>query len=384
MIIMQALSLPTLRPSTVCSIQLAIDNSMVDDSDTSHHHDSHWLVDLAALCNEIAQTGASFHALLDTIIPLPVPPTIMTMAPDSTYNDNVPCCFDSWQPRMTDNNNDFTKNTISCQPMDLLDQQHEIQQFRNSMQIFFNSLLASTSATLCSNNPKEFNGQQNLLPPPDDLMTAAWLTHHTAPSTLSAYLSYMTTKACYIPTCLLQCYWLTDIPHLPAPTWQHTMMMTNQFQHHSACQATRICQHMSYQAFLVCYITAFWVPVNHVLPTQLDCLLDQPQSIYTPPKPLPNLTHLSCHPCSNIQLWYTRHNSQITSKPVIIQAIPPPVASIIGMHDLKPPLTCISSINMTQLSPKPKHTHSFNLCLFFKVCVFTLPLHGWLPPLAAG
>jgi len=57
--------------------------------------------------------------------------------------------------------------------MDLLDQQHEIQQFRNSMQIFFNSLLASTSATLCSNNPKEFNGQQNLLPPPDDLMTAA-------------------------------------------------------------------------------------------------------------------------------------------------------------------------------------------------------------------
>jgi len=54
---------------------------MVNDGDTSLHHDSHQLVDLAALCNDITQTSAAFCALLETLAPSLLPPDSMQAMP---------------------------------------------------------------------------------------------------------------------------------------------------------------------------------------------------------------------------------------------------------------------------------------------------------------
>jgi len=140
-----------------------VDHPMDDDDE--HHHDC-WScqpVDLAALRNEITQTSAAFSNLLDTLAPYPLQinplqPTTMTTTQVSMDGNNIPHSIGCWQAMAT-TNNDSLKHFVKHQPMDLLALQQEIQQFAASMQEFADSL-ASTSATVCSNN--EPNGPPNL------------------------------------------------------------------------------------------------------------------------------------------------------------------------------------------------------------------------------
>jgi len=59
---------------------------------------------------------------------------------------------------MADDINDSLKHSTQHQPMDLLALQQQIQQFADNMQAFFDSLLASTSAIMCSNTHNDSNG----------------------------------------------------------------------------------------------------------------------------------------------------------------------------------------------------------------------------------
>jgi len=69
----------------------------------------------------------------------------------------------------------------------------------------------------------------NLPIPPNAPMTVDQsIKHHIGPSTLSKYLSCLSTVACYIPTCLMLHFGQTDPTHLQLYTQQYTLMTTNQ------------------------------------------------------------------------------------------------------------------------------------------------------------
>jgi len=67
--------------STDHLIQLCIEDSMVNNGDTSSHHDSgHQLVDLAGIQCNITHTGTILHALIATLSPPPMQTTIPAIA----------------------------------------------------------------------------------------------------------------------------------------------------------------------------------------------------------------------------------------------------------------------------------------------------------------
>ncbi len=109
--------------STSCPIVFHVVNPMVIDGDVHHHHDSHWLVDLAALQTKITQTSDNFCAFLDTLTPHPPDSVQPTMATTSVPmdDDDVPCPIGCQQP-MANNNKDSLKHSTRCKPMDLLHQ----------------------------------------------------------------------------------------------------------------------------------------------------------------------------------------------------------------------------------------------------------------------
>jgi len=83
-------------------------------------------------------------------------PMTMAMPSASMDDNNRPCSIGCQQTMANDNDNSF-KHSLQHQPVDLLALQQEIQQFTDIMQAFFDSLLASTGATMCSNNHNESN-----------------------------------------------------------------------------------------------------------------------------------------------------------------------------------------------------------------------------------
>jgi len=103
---------------------------MVNDGDTSPHHDSHQPVHLADIQCKITCTGATLCALIATLSPPPMQtahpqPTTPTMTMAiSMDNDDGPYHDDHWQP------------------MNLLGIQQEIQQTMISMQAFFDTLVS--------------------------------------------------------------------------------------------------------------------------------------------------------------------------------------------------------------------------------------------------
>jgi len=221
----------TLSPSTTCHIWLSIDNPMVDNGDTSPHHDSCWPVDLVAFCNEITWTGAIFSAFIYTLVPSPMqiaspqPTTmasqwmmtmlLMTLAVDNqqlmimTIPSNTLFNASPWTflPSSERYNNSQTmckhssnhclhQPVIQCAattPMNLMDDQthycHQMaQQQQNNWSIITLNLLLWVNTPICL---------------------------HTA--------------TCYIQTCLMYCFALTDFPHPQLPMQQHMPTMTSQY-----------------------------------------------------------------------------------------------------------------------------------------------------------
>jgi len=67
---------PPLGTSTSPPVEFRIENSMVADSETHHHHDDCWPTDFIALQADITQTFTTFSAFLDTLAPFPTKPLL--------------------------------------------------------------------------------------------------------------------------------------------------------------------------------------------------------------------------------------------------------------------------------------------------------------------
>jgi len=237
-------------------------------------------------------------------------------------NGNVPHYIGHWQPT-ANNNDDPLKHSIWCQPMDCLALQQEIQQFTDTMQTFFDSLLASTGGHYAATTPTnltddwthyccqmtqwQWNDQSIItlsLLPWASISVVCTLPNATSQLALCVTLAWKISHTC---NCLFNniCWqWPADtnatlLAKTPTSisTW-HTMPPQCAALMHSGCLWTMSCQHN---------LTAYWTNLAHSacpqnpFPTQLDHPATHSVTLRLwvgsrSMLPLPNLLPLCWHP----------------------------------------------------------------------------------------